>query len=134
MYTSDKNLKTSLQRILNGLIITAFCAVFGEIYELFGHGVYSDFMIYAFMIPLLFSVIPATFHLIFGKNEIPDITRHLWNYGVSTLTVGCIFQGLLEIYGTTNRLVFIYPVIGFGFLVAAVTVWIVKRRTGACHF
>ena len=127
MYTSDKNLKTSLQRILNGLIITAFCAVFGEIYELFGHGVYSDFMIYAFMIPLLFSVIPATFHLIFGKNEIPDITRHLWNYGVATLTVGCFFQGILEIYGTTNRLSVIYPAIGFGLFAAAISVWIIER-------
>lgn len=127
MYTSDKNLKTSLQRIMNGLILTAFCAVFGEIYELFGHGVYSDFMIYAFMIPLMFSVIPSVFLLLFGKKEMPDIARHLWNYGVATLTVGCFFQGILEIYGTTNRLSVIYPAIGFGLFAAAISVWIIER-------
>ncbi len=127
MYTSDKNLKTSLQRIMNGLILTAFCAVFGEIYELFGHGVYSDFMIYAFMIPLIFSVIPSVFLFLFGKKEMPDIARHLWNYGVATLTVGCFFQGILEIYGTTNRLSVIYPAIGFGLFAAAISVWIIER-------
>ena len=102
---------------MNGLIITAFCAVFGEIYELFGHGVYSDYMIYAFMIPLM----------LYGKKEIPDTARHLWNYGVATLTVGCIFQGILEIYGTTNRLAIIYPSVGFGLFAAAVSVWIIER-------
>lgn len=127
MYTLDKNCKTSLQRIMNGLIITAFCAVFGEIYELFGHGVYSDYMIYAFMIPLMFSVIPGVFRLLYGKKEIPDTARHLWNYGVATLTVGCIFQGILEIYGTTNRLAIIYPSVGFGLFAAAVSVWIIER-------
>ena len=127
MYTSDKNMKASLQRIMNGLTITTFCAVFGEIYELFGHGVYSDFMIYAFMIPLMLSVIPSVFLLLFGKKKIPDTARHLWNYGVATLTVGCIFQGILEIYGTTNRLFVIYPAIGFGLFAAAVSVWIIER-------
>ncbi len=127
MYTLDKDYKNSLQRILNGLIITSFCAVFGEIYEQFAHGVYSDFMIYAFMIPLLFSVIPSVFLLLFGKKEIPNITRHLWNYGVATLTVGCFFQGILEIYGTTNRLSVIYPAIGFGLFAAAISVWIIEH-------
>ena len=127
MYISDKNIKASLQRIMNGLIITAFCAVFGEIYEFFGHGVYSDFMIYAFMIPLMLSVIPSVFLLLFYKKKIPDTARHLWNYGVATLTVGCIFQGILEIYGTTNRLSVIYPAIGFGLFAAAVSVWIIER-------
>ena len=127
MYTLDKDYKNSLQRILNGLIITSFCAVFREIYEQFAHGVYSDFMIYAFMIPLLFSVIPSVFLLLFGKKEIPNITRHLWNYGVATLTVGCFFQGILEIYGTTNRLSVIYPAIGFGLFAAAISVWIIEH-------
>ena len=127
MYTLDKDYKNSLQRILNGLIITSFCAVFGEIYEQFAHGVYSDFMIYAFMIPLLFSIIPSVFLLLFGKKEIPDITRHLWNYGVAALTVGCFFQGILEIYGTTNRLSVIYPAIGFGLFAAAISVWIIEH-------
>lgn len=112
---------------MNGLTITTFCAVFGEIYEFFGHGVYSDFMIYAFMIPLMLSVIPSVFLLLFYKKEIPDTARHLWNYGVATLTVGCIFQGILEIYGTTNRLFVIYPAIGFGLFAAAVSVWIIER-------
>lgn len=37
-----------------------------------------------------------------------------------TLTIGSIFQGILEIYGTTNRLVWFYPVAAILFLLIAI--------------
>lgn len=39
-----------------------------------------------------------------------------WDYGIAVLAVGSVFQGVLEIYGTTNRLSIIYPVVGAAFL------------------
>ncbi|MBR4580094.1 MAG: hypothetical protein IKO32_02550 [Lachnospiraceae bacterium] len=131
MYTSDKKIKISLQHILNGLIATTACAVFGGIYEQFSHGVYSNYMIYAFLIPLMLSVFPAFVFLLIGKIEVPDAVRTLWNLAVATLTVGCIFKGVLEIYGTTNRLMIVYPAVVAGFMAAAVTMWVrdgVERR------
>ena len=38
-----------------------------------------------------------------------DFSLRMWNSGVAALTVGCIFRGVLEIYGTTNRLIAVYP-------------------------
>lgn len=34
------------------LFISLFCILFGAVYELFSHEVYSYFMLYAFVIPL----------------------------------------------------------------------------------
>ena len=41
------------------LSVTVFSALFGAVYELFSHGVYSYCMIYAFAFPLLLGDIPA---------------------------------------------------------------------------
>ena len=109
--TSNRNKKAELQRVFNGLIISIGCAAFGGIYEIFGHGVYSGYMIYAFMLPLLLCVIPGALMILFDKPALPEIPRHLWNYAVATLTVGCILKGVLEIYGTTNRHLIIYPIL-----------------------
>lgn len=109
--TSNRNKKAELQRVFNGLIISIGCAAFGGIYEIFGHGVYSGYMIYAFMLPLLLCVIPGALMILLDKPALPEIPRHLWNYAVATLTVGCILKGVLEIYGTTNRHLIIYPIL-----------------------
>ena len=90
---------------------TIFLALFGAIYEIFSHQVYSYFMIYAFAIPLLMGVLPYTLMLI--KDKHPGIWFiKLWNTSIATLSIGCIFAGILAIYGTTNSLIIVYPVAG----------------------
>ena len=37
-------------------------------------------------------------------------TRHSWNSGLAALTIGSIFKGVLDIYGTTNKLIAVYPI------------------------
>ena len=94
------------------LLVTILCAVFGAIYELFSHGVFAYGMLYAFAVPLLGGLLPA---MILIKHRIklpPGRSVLLWNFGISALTVGCLFQGALEIYGTTSRLTFVYWLIG----------------------
>lgn len=125
MCTSDKIIKSKLHKILTGLILSSACAVFGGIYEHFSHGVYSNYMIYAFLIPLFLSVIPGIVILLNEKSVPTKTTSALWNAGVATLTIGCIFQGVLEIYGTTNRLMIVYPSIAAGLMAAGITVWII---------
>ena len=39
------------------MLIALFCAIFGAVYELFGHNVYSYRMIYAFLAPLVLGAI-----------------------------------------------------------------------------
>jgi len=88
-----------------------FLAVFGSIYEIFSHGVYSYFMIYAFLIPLVLGVLPYGW-LLYKRAHPPRIVLQLWNFGIAAFSVGSLIKGVLEIYGTTNLLWWFYPVIG----------------------
>ena len=93
------------------------CAVFGAVYELFSHKVYSHFMICAFVFPLLLGVIPFSLLQKRGK-PFPAKAAELVHAGVAALTVGSVLQGVLEIYGTSNPLTAVYWTAG-GVLVSA---------------
>lgn len=126
MYTSDISLKRNL---LGNIAGTVFLALFGAVYELFSHEVYSYFMIYAFAVPLILGVMPYTLLLI--SRKVPGrAALNLWNSGIAALSVGCVFRGVLEIYGTTNSLSVIYPVSGLLLLTAGLITGIVglKRK------
>ncbi len=94
------------------LLVTILCAVFGAVYELFSHGVFAYGMLYAFAVPLLGGLLPVLVMLKYRIKLPPGKSMLLWNFGISALTVGCLFHGALEIYGTTSRLTFVYWLIG----------------------
>ena len=126
MYTSDISLKRNL---LGNIAGTVFLALFGAVYELFSHEVYSYFMIYAFAVPLMLGVMPYALLLI--SRKVPGrAALNLWNSGIAALSVGCVFRGVLEIYGTTNSLSVIYPISGLLLLTAGLITGIVglKRK------
>jgi hypothetical protein len=98
--------------ILWDLSATLFCALFGAVYELFGHGVYSYGMLYAFAFPLVLGVTPL---LLFTMLRLPypnRFARGVYHAGIATLTVGSLVTGALEIYGTTNPLTLVYWIVG----------------------
>lgn len=110
------------------LLVTIFCAGFGAVYECFSHGVYSYYMIYAFMVPLLGGMLPF-YCVIHFRSKIPRrIARCFQHFGVSTLTVGCLFLGILEIYGTTNRLTILYFIIGGIFLFLGNFTYLLQKK------
>ena len=119
------------------IVIAAAATVYG----LFSHGVYSYFMTYAFMIPLLGGALP---HLIAAMrradadtknsaNEPEEYTESRTQTGfaklfdakdtqlaiIATLTAGSLLKGVLDIYGTTNRLLIAYPAIALLILTIA---------------
>ena len=104
------NKGTLTKSLVFQLGFTVFVAIFGAIYEIFSHEVYSYYMIYAFMIPLVLGVGLYIWMLLFGKKYPEGLSLRMWNYGIITLAVGCVFKGVLEIYGTTNRLIVVYPI------------------------
>lgn len=59
MSTSGDDRKKYAETARVYLIISVLCAVFGAVYELFSHKVYSFYMIFAFMIPLLGGFVPS---------------------------------------------------------------------------
>ncbi len=109
------------------LFVALFCALFGAVYEVYSHEVYSYYMIYAFVIPLVGGTLPF-FLLAFSSKPMPGRgSRNLYHSGIATLTIGSIMQGVLEIYGTTNRLVFIYLIVGAFLSGEGLVLYVVKR-------
>ena len=124
--------------------VTVFTGSFAAVYERFGHGVYSEAMLYAYGIPLLLGT-GLSYYLsvgarprklsygrqapglsVFSREAQVRIGANLLNSGVASLTVGAIVYGILEIYGTTGRLTVVYfyaglPLVLIGFLTVIVS-------------
>lgn len=102
------------------LLISLFCALFGAVYEIFSHEVYSFYMLYAFIFPLAGGTFPFLAMSLLRKRYPETVARNIYHSGIATLTVGSIIQGALEIYGTTNRLTGLYWLVGIILLLAGV--------------
>ena len=127
MFTSDNENTKDIRTALIYLIISIFLAAAGAVYEHFSFGVYSYFMTYAFMVPLLAGALPhltAALKTACGKacgslyekiSGAKDAQLAL----VATLTAGSLLKGALDIYGTTNKLLVVYPAAAAVILAAA---------------
>lgn len=99
------------------LLATVFVALFGGVYEVFSHGVWSPWMVYAFAFPLILGALPFSW-LAMRRKPLPGRwTCRLHHAAVATLTVGSVMEGVLAIYGTTNRLTIAYWIVGIALLV-----------------
>ena len=115
------------------LAAASFCAAFAAVYERFSHGVYSPFMVFAFLIPFIGGFIP---YLLIGllKGRFPKkLSFYLYNAGIGFLTIGSLMQGALEIYGTTNSLMTIYPVAGGVLLVHGIVLYLLQIMFGSAY-
>ena len=100
-----------MKKTIRYLFLSLFVFVFAQIYEYFSHGVYSNYMLYAFLIPFLGLALPS-FLLHSLKKALPTNSRFLWKCGIATLTLGSIYKGILEIYGTNGYFEFPYLLLG----------------------
>ncbi len=119
-----KNRRAAMSNLWTYVVLTIVTAVFGAVYEYFSFGVYSFYMMYAFSIPLLFGILPwmiiVTNNRAMSKKDFPPaVTVNLWIAGVMTLTIGSIFRGILDIYGTTSALTKCYLIVGAMFMIVA---------------
>ena len=77
-------------------------------------------MLLAFLIPLLLGVVTK---IIFSKKKkkiLKKSTNSIFNNGIITLTIGSILKGILDIYGTTNKLLIIYLILGVLLIIIAI--------------
>ena len=110
------------------LVAAVVLAVAGAVYEYFSHGVYSHYMIYAFMIPLVMGCMPYLLDSRGIMKTAGPVAGLFLNAAIVTLSVGSIIKGILEIYGTTNRLTFVYAPLGAAMIIASLTVCIINMR------
>ena len=95
-------------------IYTLSCIIFSFIYEIFSHGVLSFYMILSFIFPLI-GLIDI---LILKKINIKS--HNLFKSSLLTFTLYFILKGILEIYGTTNKLISFYLIFGFSLLIISI--------------
>lgn len=108
--TSENN---SVKIVLRYVLVTVFCACFGFIYEQFSHEVLSNWMIYFFLWPLIGGVVPFSILLKFNQLTYPnDWCRLFYHSSIATLTIGSCMKGVLEIYGTSSKLLTVYDWVG----------------------
>ena len=145
LFTSDRKepyspgrrrLPAELRTSLVYLAASIAVAIFGAVYEVFSHGVFSFFMIYAFMIPLLGGTVPFIIAYLMARSagtsaKVTALRKGsgLYHAGIATLTIGSIMKGVLDIYGTTNRLIVCYPAVGALLIFAAAAVIIASRKS-----
>lgn len=123
----------SWKSLLPITLTTVFVFVFAKIYGIFSHGVSSAFMSYAFLLPLTLIFLPKFINLCTGnrlwngsleteegekKLFLSSLASFLWKSGVSVLTVGSLYKGVLDIYGTSGSFEWVYLVVGIVTLAA----------------
>ncbi len=129
MYTSDTDQisKMAAKTAFVYLLVSLFCAVFGAVYEIFSHEVYSFYMIYTFAFPLAGGVLPFLILSLSRAGIYPNaLAGNLYHSGIATLTVGSIVQGVLEIYGTTNVLSGYYWKAGIALLTVGIIAYLMQ--------
>lgn len=123
MYTLDINYLKKQSFIY--LFISIISLIIGIIYESFSHDVYSFYMQYAFLIPLIFGCILSLIIYIIKPYKLPNrISVNLYNASIATLTVYSFIRGVLEIYGTTNSLINIYIIVSILLLVFSIIAYL----------
>ncbi|MBO4888544.1 MAG: hypothetical protein J5589_09575 [Firmicutes bacterium] len=107
------------------LSISAFTALFGAVYEYFSFGVWSYYMVYAFAPSLLGGL--WLLKLCRSKRSAGYLFLALLECAVIVLTFGMILSGVVAIYGSENRLLITYPILGLLLLSGAVITRLVQR-------
>lgn len=121
-----RKLNPQQKLILIDLIAALFCALFGAVYELFSHGVYSYGMIYAFAFPLALGVLPFMLFTVLCAPYPNRFARSAYHAGIAALTVGSLVSGALEIYGTTNPLTLVYWIVGGTLIVFGTVTYLIS--------
>ncbi|NCB50784.1 MAG: hypothetical protein EOM54_02710 [Clostridia bacterium] len=114
------------------LAAALFCGFFSYVYEHFSHGVYSNYMVFLFMLPLWGGALPYGVVWLTGFRRFPGrIAGNLYNSGIATLTVGSCLCGILEIYGTSSAYTRLYWAGGGLLTLAGLAVYLFSLRRGS---
>jgi len=119
LYTSERlNRQRLHSHGLRLLFASAFTALFGAIYEHFSFGVWSFWMVYAFA-PFLLGGLWLL--ILERRRSCPgELFLGLLEPGLVMLSLGSILAGVVEIYGTENRLLPVLPIAGGSLVLASV--------------
>ena len=127
MFTSEKNSKQVRRTMFIYLGIGAFVALFGAVYELNSHNVFSAAMVFACRYPLILGALMYLFMYFLPTKKVPGIlVACIYHFGVAMATTKAIFIGVIDIYGTTNRvMVTVYTILAWVFVLLGLALYII---------
>lgn len=94
-------------RFLKYIIASICCIVINLVYSIFSHGIYSNYMTYMFVIPLILGIIS----ILINRNNNKE-GNDLAFCSILTLIMGVFLKGVFEIAGTSSPYQVIYFIIG----------------------
>ena len=111
LYTSDIDAgrKLILKHAAASLCGALFLALFGGIYEHFSFGVFSVYMVYAFVFPLISGLLLLLAAK--GKHQPAPRTLFLLHAFTAACSVGCVAAGIIKISGREHPLLIVYPLL-----------------------
>ena len=117
---------------ITGASLALLCVVFTAIYEHFSHGAASPHMRAMFLMPLVGVALPALICFLTPLHRfVGRLPFNLWNSGMATWVVGCLFRGIVNISGRHTSLDLPYLLAGWVFLGLAViteAIHIIQRK------
>ncbi len=112
--------------------ITLLCGLFSFVYEQFSHHVYSNYMIFLFLFPLVGGVLPYGILGTMRNVRAPSrFAINAYNSGIAALTVGSAMKGALDIYGTASDYILVYWIAGTVLVLAGILRAAIRDFTGS---
>ena len=133
MNTQRKYYTENVIKARRYLIAALMLAAAGAVYEIFSHGVYSNYMIYAFAYPLVMGCLPYLADSRGIIKKAGPVGETLLLASIATFSIGSVIKGVLEIYGTTSFLTTVYPVLGAMLLIGAIAVCMRRLYRQGCR-
>lgn len=122
LFTLEHNNKI---RIIRYGCITLFCLVVFLVYNIFSHGVYSNYMTLLFAWPLILGFVPSLLIALIPRlSEPSDLTKALYHSGLASVTVSSLLRGIFEIAGTSSIYQMPLMYVGIALMLAGVVVYI----------
>ena len=78
-------------------------------------------------VPLVCGAFPYAILALRGTRIPNEKAMRFWNSAIATFTVGSVFRGVLDLYGSTNKLSVVYPIAG-AVLVVLTIVSLIRGR------
>ncbi len=119
----DIDNKKILKTIAIYLILTVICFIFSAIYLSLSFGIVSLYMKYLAVIPLIGEAIFGIVYMF--KIKISRLSYNLFNASIFTLSVGSTLQGVLEICGSSSKLIYVFFILAVIELIISIVNWII---------
>lgn len=126
LFTLERNNKI---RIIRYGCITLFCLVVFLVYNIFSHGVYSNYMTFLFAWPLMLGLVPSTLIAFIPALQEPShLTKAIYHAGLASVTVSSLLRGIFDIAGTASSYQMPLMYFGIALLVAGSISYMVSLR------